>query len=860
MQKPTLVALLLLWSVSIYSQTSLSGIINDYTAVSAYAFCESQLTVENSSSFSEGDEVLIIQMNGATIDQSNNAGFGNITNWGSAGLFEKSTVTSVLGNTIVLDTWLINDYDFGHAVQLVRVPVYENAVVDNSLTAMPWNGTTGGVLVFHVNGLLEIDVPISVSGAGFRGGITETVNDNNCTWLLNQNNYSYSSGNWRGAMKGEGIAAVDTDNIAGRGARANGGGGGNDHNSGGGGGGNYGSGGTGGENQEPSTFGCDGNFPGLGGKGLEPFNGQRLFMGGGGGAGHSNNNVGTNGGNGGGILMITAGDIGGTNGQILANGNGSTVTNGGDGGGGGGAGGTVWIQTENISNELYIETNGHQGSDVNNGGTDRCFGPGGGGAGGVVYCNLLGTSGLLFASANGGDSGITTNSSNACNGSSLNGEAGENGLTTSQIQLPEGEGPVGPTAITEQPINTPFCIGNSGMFSVVATGLDAAYQWEINDGNGFLPLEEIAPFSGTQSNLLLIDNVEAAIVGQELRVVVNSSCGAEVISEIIIINATAEPQANFDFTANDFEVNFNNLSTGQGTYTWTFGTGDSSMEINPSYEYPGEGGYIVSLLLENDCGTSTFQDTVILGEALSPDFSADVATGCVPHGVQFTDETEGFVSSWNWSFPGGDPSSSTQQNPFIVYNEPGVYDVVMAAQNNVNDLSITYANLIQVGDEPIAGFTAADNNLEVTFTNTSQFADTYLWDFGDGSTPTVLENPIHSYNTPGIYEVTLTVENQFCGGNMFTLTIEIGTSPTIQLQKNNWLVFPNPVSEFLTIQSSNFSGDLELQLFDVTGKAVLSRDLFFNGSVLLEMENLETGVYFLELNGGGESAVFKIVK
>jgi len=61
---------------------------------------------------------------------------------------------------------------------------------------------------------------------------------------------------------------------------------------------------------------------------------------------------------------------------------------------------------------------------------------------------------------------------------------------------------------------------------------------------------------------------------------------------------------------------------------------------------------------------------------------------------------------------------------------------------------------------PIAGFNyiVANANNQVSFINTSHYAESYLWDFGDGSSSTD-ENPLHNYLSNGTYSVTLTASN-----------------------------------------------------------------------------------------------------
>lgn len=62
-------------------------------------------------------------------------------------------------------------------------------------------------------------------------------------------------------------------------------------------------------------------------------------------------------------------------------------------------------------------------------------------------------------------------------------------------------------------------------------------------------------------------------------------------------------------------------------------------------------------------------------------FTADLTTICVGGSVSFTDQSTLGPTSWSWSFQGGTPNSSSQQNPTVTYNTPGVYNVTLTATN-----------------------------------------------------------------------------------------------------------------------------------------------------------------------------------
>ena len=87
------------------------------------------------------------------------------------------------------------------------------------------------------------------------------------------------------------------------------------------------------------------------------------------------------------------------------------------------------------------------------------------------------------------------------------------------------------------------------------------------------------------------------------------------------------------------------------------------------------------------------------GEGLLPDFSASTVAVSLGGTVNFTDQTWGAnLVSWEWTFEGGTPSTSTVQNPTgIRYNEVGEYDVTLAVTNaNGQTETVTKHNFISV--------------------------------------------------------------------------------------------------------------------------------------------------------------------
>jgi hypothetical protein len=193
---------------------NISGVVNNYAAVVNIPACDpcsnycNQFDVSSTAGFNVGDKVLIMQMKGATVDLTNTAAFGTINSYGNAGGYEFKTISSISGSTILFTTSISSIYNIANSIQLVRVPQYTNPTVTGTLTAQPWNGSTGGVLIFDVSGTLTLQADIDVTATGFRGGAS-SANDN--SYVYQQLDYFYNASTYlKGAPKGEGIAQTVT--------------------------------------------------------------------------------------------------------------------------------------------------------------------------------------------------------------------------------------------------------------------------------------------------------------------------------------------------------------------------------------------------------------------------------------------------------------------------------------------------------------------------------------------------------------------------------------------------------------------------------------------------------------------------
>ncbi|MFZ4542532.1 MAG: PKD domain-containing protein [Saprospiraceae bacterium] len=764
------------------AQTQIKGVINNYYKVVKVDTCLNVVRTAASHSFVVGDRILLIQMKGANINESNTSAFGNVFSLRGAGEYEINTIDSVFIDGFRLRYNMLFPYDPSFLVQVVSIPTYINAIVSDTLSALPWDGSIGGILALDAV-QLELAAPIDVSGKGFRGGkgLKTFDSSNNCSWIVSVSDYHLPRKNWRGAEKGEGIAEFIPNKECGRGAQFTGGGGGNDHNSGGGGGANISKGGNGGKNDDPGNFSCQGPNPGVGGKAVGIPNAvNHFYLGAGGGAGHGNNGFASDGGNGGGMIFLTGKNLKTNAQKISANGISSSSTYG-DGGGGGGAGGTIVFDFEKSAGILNIEAIGGQGATINNRGEQRCFGPGGGGAGGrIIYSSPF----VANENVSGGKNGVSTNGScqNAANGA----QSGDNGIVEVFQYLDVAKEPFLALGLSVQPASDTICVGGIAKISLKASGKGLKYQWQSSvKGSGtFSNVPNNAQYTGSLGPVLTINNFSSSLINYEFQCVVSTICGQTIISKPIQLFADSIPKIDFNLNVLAAQLICTNKTANAISYTWDFGDNNTSIFTNPTHLYTTDGKFTVGLTARNRCGAAFKQQDIEIVTPPLASFRADTIQGCAPLKVRFVNTSSQNVTGYLWRFQGADISVSNAKDPVVTYTAGGVFGVTLIVTNSKFKDSLSRPTYISVAEKPSANFSISIlNSTVVDLKNlTSNNATAFRWDFNTGFS-SVQKDLQHDLLKDGDYLITLTASN-VCGSNQIVKSITIQTLPKAGFANN----------------------------------------------------------------------------
>lgn len=282
----------------------------------------------------------------------------------------------------------------------------------------------------------------------------------------------------------------------------------------------------------------------------------------------------------------------------------------------------------------------------------------------------------------------------------------------------------------------------------------------------------------------------------------------------------------------------------------------------------GENWYMVrTVKLENTASGSYFNlslgrvDSVFFSPAipLVASFSTNNQVGCVGDTIQFDDASTGTITNYNWTFAGGNPSTSSLQNPSVTYDSPGTYDVSLTITDVFGTATEMKNEYLVINDVPNSDFSYDIANGTIQVTDNSINADSYFWDFGDGMTAQNIGDVSHTFDTSGTYTITLIASNN-CGLDTFATTVNI--TITSLNNPNNWKeisIFPNPTNDFLIIDFGKKQNDgSSIQFFNSLGQMVFSKKVE-NKMEEINVSTFPKGIYFIKIMDGKSELVKRIV-
>ena len=294
--------------------------------------------------------------------------------------------------------------------------------------------------------------------------------------------------------------------------------------------------------------------------------------------------------------------------------------------------------------------------------------------------------------------------------------------------------------------------------SQVEAGRRYAWDWDYNNnvaGVGRFPSHTYTQSGRYTVHLTILDTL--------------TGCSADSSREVWVYD---KPQSGFlpgDTTVCGIQtpISFHYLTNGAAAPHWDFGDNTSSNLQNPTHVFGQRGIFKVVLA---DTNAFLCVDSSIAYITVRPQPQASVLVqpdeACGPVTVNFIDQSQAAGSSYIW--PGFGPWRSLNGSLALSYpavSSPTTYDIMIAVDTLQECVDTAHTSLT-INHIPFVSFQVDRDSAcqgQANFCFTSQATDVegiaaHFWSFGDGDT-SFQENPCHPYDSAGIYEVILIVEN-----------------------------------------------------------------------------------------------------
>ena len=337
------------------------------------------------------------------------------------------------------------------------------------------------------------------------------------------------------------------------------------------------------------------------------------------------------------------------------------------------------------------------------------------------------------------------------------------------------------------------------------TSIDAVdYFWDFGDGTiSVLPNPSHAYTSGNYTVSLC---AMSAMCRDTLVITDMISIGEILHSDFIVDDS---------LICQDQQVNFTDVTlNGPDAWLWDFGDGNTSQVQNPSHTYVNPGTYDISLTTskQGQCAnTFTFPSFIEVSEKPDVQFSVDSSYSCVaPFNVQFFDNTFGAVS-WDWVF--GNGLSSNLSSPQVSFNDYGGFDVSLLVTNSQGCSEVKLIKDMIKVEDILVDFSLDSSMgcvpLDVAFsdsTNSIRPLVDWSWDFGDGTFSNA-QHPTHQYVNPGLYDVFLSVTNDYgcMSTSLFQSVVKVAEPPVVDFLASPLITCVGDDITFTDLSSSTSS-------------------------------------------------------
>ncbi|MBN4052103.1 PKD domain-containing protein, partial [Cytophagaceae bacterium AH-315-L13] len=241
------------------------------------------------------------------------------------------------------------------------------------------------------------------------------------------------------------------------------------------------------------------------------------------------------------------------------------------------------------------------------------------------------------------------------------------------------------------------------------------------------------------------------------------------------------------------------------SWIWSFGDGDTALSQNPFHTYLYDSSFSVTLIVNSTSGCS---DTIVQKVDIYPLPVAGFSHNglCRNELFSFTDTSSinsGSITGWHWDFT---DDTSNSQNPTHFFGIDGTQEITLVVTSDFG-CKDTLTQSIEILRPPIALISGEGDckNEGTQFYDASFEGDgtiiNWLWNFGDSSVIDTNQNIKHTFNTSGIFNVSLIVETDLGCKDTMAIPITVNPSPKADFTLSDNIVYVDKVIQLLDVSS-----------------------------------------------------------
>jgi PKD repeat protein len=326
----------------------------------------------------------------------------------------------------------------------------------------------------------------------------------------------------------------------------------------------------------------------------------------------------------------------------------------------------------------------------------------------------------------------------------------------------------------------------------------------------------------------------------DVTLIATNNAGSDtlVMTNFIVVNPVP--------TATITQSNDTLFSSAGDSYQW-FAAGSAITGATDFFYIPSsQDFYSVEITDTSGCSAA---DTVFYSLAPQSSFSAADTTICEKFCIDFSDQSGSNPTSWLWTFAGGIPSSSTQQNPaHICYNTTGTYTVTLITANNYGNDTLTLTNYITVYATPPFPVITQNGNVLV-----SSLAFSYQWQLNAVDIPGAT-NQSYTVLQSGLY--TVVIGDSLGCVNSAEIQVVISGVENVS-DDDQILVAPNPSNGHFTVEVpyTETGHDISITVINAVGQLVFSTTDSYaaaaqHGKKEIDLTNVANGIYLMGIESG----------